>query len=560
MFIASALAFSHEAVAAEAQTSREFKYSHYFWALAPDNSAYLGTPLSFGRWFARTSFSDVPVLKLGQSAADVRTAVAAAKFEVYTDNADRLVVRGESTEYTGEAATLAFLYEFEDGALRNGPVTFEEARSDWYGRESQVNGFESLIELAEFENSAYALNHVAWVLATHGDESLRNGARAIELAIAANEIMNWESASLLDTLAAAYATAGNFAEAVRTQERALEMLEEPQSDMEVRLELFKNRTAYIEPQEKAIAATPQPDLSIQLAAWRGDALAQSYMAEFLMDNEIKDQYGERYPGTPWLMEAARRGERWAVNLLGYAYMKGAYGVEQDLIKAEKYLRRGANSQYSTAFYNLARLHQGEFGEKFDDALASYWLSHAAKRGMQDALYEYAFRIGEGVGVARDPIRKRQILEDLRNASFDLSKVYFGPINEITRVDGPLIQHFVADVRSQDEAVARVHSIVKVFEKAIDSGKPAATVEVGGMVIALHPDTGRRFAAQLCRVAATHGNAAAQTTLSDYYSRGFGVNVSAVHEKYWSQRAAKNPANGTRTKSQPELDQEIVVDQ
>ncbi len=66
---------------------------------------------------------------------------------------------------------------------------------------------------------AALLNAVARVLATNPNASLRNGSEAIELAQRAIAAAG-PSAALLDTLAAAYAESGRFAEAVKTEQRA----------------------------------------------------------------------------------------------------------------------------------------------------------------------------------------------------------------------------------------------------------------------------------------------------------------------------------------------------
>ncbi len=68
---------------------------------------------------------------------------------------------------------------------------------------------------------ARAHNSLAWLLATAPRTPLRNGARAIESASRAISLR--DIAEYRDTLAAAYAEAGRFADAVREQERAIEM-------------------------------------------------------------------------------------------------------------------------------------------------------------------------------------------------------------------------------------------------------------------------------------------------------------------------------------------------
>ena len=63
-------------------------------------------------------------------------------------------------------------------------------------------------------------NHLAWTLATTRQESLRNGARAVELATDALK-SNGGDPSMLRTLAAAYAEKGEYPEAVQTAQKAL---------------------------------------------------------------------------------------------------------------------------------------------------------------------------------------------------------------------------------------------------------------------------------------------------------------------------------------------------
>ena len=60
---------------------------------------------------------------------------------------------------------------------------------------------------------------MAWLLATSPEASLRDGARAVELAQRAVRLTGGREPDALDTLAAAYAEAGRFAEAVETAEQ-----------------------------------------------------------------------------------------------------------------------------------------------------------------------------------------------------------------------------------------------------------------------------------------------------------------------------------------------------
>jgi tetratricopeptide (TPR) repeat protein len=91
--------------------------------------------------------------------------------------------------------------------------------------------------------SAAAWNELAWVLATHPDDALRDGRRAIEAATRACELTNRTEPNYLDTLATAQAETGDFAAAVRIQREALAALpdlpDEPRRpSYQARLELY----------------------------------------------------------------------------------------------------------------------------------------------------------------------------------------------------------------------------------------------------------------------------------------------------------------------------------
>jgi Flp pilus assembly protein TadD len=66
-------------------------------------------------------------------------------------------------------------------------------------------------------------NNLAWLLATCSDDKVRNGAEAVSSAEEACRLTGYKQASLLSTLAAAYAEAGRFPEAIRTAETAVQM-------------------------------------------------------------------------------------------------------------------------------------------------------------------------------------------------------------------------------------------------------------------------------------------------------------------------------------------------
>jgi tetratricopeptide (TPR) repeat protein len=67
---------------------------------------------------------------------------------------------------------------------------------------------------------AEALNNLAWLLATCPEPTVRNGARAVSLAERACEITRFQNTLFIGTLAAAYAEAGRFSEAVAMAQKA----------------------------------------------------------------------------------------------------------------------------------------------------------------------------------------------------------------------------------------------------------------------------------------------------------------------------------------------------
>jgi tetratricopeptide (TPR) repeat protein len=79
--------------------------------------------------------------------------------------------------------------------------------------------------VAACPDSGRNLNDYAWALATSPNESLRDGALALEIATRAIENTDGEALpNYLDSLAAAYAEIGDFDAAVREEKRAIEIL------------------------------------------------------------------------------------------------------------------------------------------------------------------------------------------------------------------------------------------------------------------------------------------------------------------------------------------------
>ncbi|HUY87245.1 MAG TPA: tetratricopeptide repeat protein [Pirellulales bacterium] len=119
------------------------------------------------------------------------------------------------------------------GNVRRGLGKYEPAIAD----------FEQAVRLDP--GNAAAVNNRAWLQATCPDEKYRDGQAAIESAKKACELAHWKNPDWLDTLAAAYAEAGQFDEAVETQTLAIEQAPEAQrADLQSRLELYRSQKPF----------------------------------------------------------------------------------------------------------------------------------------------------------------------------------------------------------------------------------------------------------------------------------------------------------------------------
>ena len=104
--------------------------------------------------------------------------------------------------------------------------------------------------IAEYEQAlnitpedSVALNNLAWILATSSDASMRDGSRAVTLAVKAVQTSGGRDPSFVRTLAAARAEAGQFTEAVATAEAA-KALASRQSKPELASRLEEEITLY----------------------------------------------------------------------------------------------------------------------------------------------------------------------------------------------------------------------------------------------------------------------------------------------------------------------------
>ena len=103
-------------------------------------------------------------------------------------------------------------------------------------------------------NGASSNDGLAWLRATCPDERFRDGAAAVRLATRACELSGWGTAQKIETLAAAYAESGDFDEAVKYQQKALELRDDDDDRSNAahqRLQLYQGQQPY----RDTIAAT-----------------------------------------------------------------------------------------------------------------------------------------------------------------------------------------------------------------------------------------------------------------------------------------------------------------
>jgi protein O-mannosyl-transferase len=112
-------------------------------------------------------------------------------------------------------------------ALRTNPNQAETQNNLGYALlrtgqvEAAVAHYEQALDLKP--DYAGACNNLAWVLATFPKDPIRNGNRAVELAAQAAQLTDGSNLVILRTLAAAYAEAGRFSDAIQAAGRALQL-------------------------------------------------------------------------------------------------------------------------------------------------------------------------------------------------------------------------------------------------------------------------------------------------------------------------------------------------
>ncbi len=134
-------------------------------------------------------------------------------------------------------------------ALQIRPENEEVLRNLGFLLQSQGNTSEAIqyfLRALDVDPDAMDIaNNMAWIMATTHDPTYRNGKEAIRWAQRVNKSTDHHKPEYLDTLAAAYAQAGRFAEAIHWQTQAIERIPaDLKEDYQQRLETYQRRKPY----------------------------------------------------------------------------------------------------------------------------------------------------------------------------------------------------------------------------------------------------------------------------------------------------------------------------
>jgi tetratricopeptide (TPR) repeat protein len=148
----------------------------------------------------------------------------------------------------GRRAFAEALVDFNE-ALRLAPQHVEglfQRGQTWFGLGDGVKAVADYEQVLQLDSAhARAMNALAWLGAAWPDDKVRNGKKAVSLAVKACELTDWKNYEYVDTLAAAHAEIGDFDAAVKHQTRAVELAPAAKrGEFTERLELFKARKSY----------------------------------------------------------------------------------------------------------------------------------------------------------------------------------------------------------------------------------------------------------------------------------------------------------------------------
>lgn len=106
-------------------------------------------------------------------------------------------------------------------------------------RAEAMPDFEQVVSLKQADAAMY--NYLAWWYATSTDSAVRNGKTAVKYATKACELTHYNNYAFVDTLAAAHAEDSDFPNAIRWQDEAIRICNDPvvKPSLEARLKQYR---------------------------------------------------------------------------------------------------------------------------------------------------------------------------------------------------------------------------------------------------------------------------------------------------------------------------------
>ena len=162
--------------------------------------------------------------------------------------------------------------DFHDAAIEEFGKVIRQEPKNWLAKYSRADTFlnvgkhkeavadyEAALEInQEYDN---LLNNLAWVLSTSPVDDVRDGKRAVELALKACEVSNYEKPHILSTLAAAYAESGDFKNAVKWANKAVEIgRDDIQEQLEDELKSYSKKKPWREDKGDEAETKQKPNI------------------------------------------------------------------------------------------------------------------------------------------------------------------------------------------------------------------------------------------------------------------------------------------------------------
>jgi tetratricopeptide (TPR) repeat protein len=183
------------------------------------------------------------VLKKGQGALQKAIELAPEQPDPYRELARLYLLPGESPSKAARLTEQAV-------ALEPSAKNYLALGHAYHANNEYRKAISALKRTVDLESEwPIPMNDLAWILATHADAAVRQPVEAVRIAEQAATLVKYRNPYVLKTLAAAYASAGQFRRAARVAERTLKMAratndEALVADIGKQLELYKKEKPY----------------------------------------------------------------------------------------------------------------------------------------------------------------------------------------------------------------------------------------------------------------------------------------------------------------------------